>query len=41
MRVVLVSLRFIDMMGQSRSNVLIDNRVLSKVTQGHYDGSDG
>src|SRR6058998_612480 len=25
---------FIDMMGQSETNVLIDNRVLSKVTQG-------
>ena len=25
---------FIDMMGQSEQNVLIDNRVLSKVTQG-------
>src|SRR5437762_4306081 len=25
---------FIDMMGQSETNVLIDNRVLSKITQG-------
>ena len=31
---------FIDMLGQSETNVLIDNRVLSKVTQGDHDRGD-